>query len=43
METDKLRYSNIEIVEPTEGKNLTLEKINESYFKEILNTMSHES
>ncbi len=43
MEIDKLRYSNIEIVEPTEGENLTLEKINESYFKEILNTMSHES
>ena len=43
MEIDKLRYSNIDIVEPTEGENLTLEKINESYFKEILNTMSHES
>jgi len=37
MQVGKLRYSNIEIVEPEgDGDKLTLEKINESFFKEIL-------
>ena len=43
MQVGKLRYSNIEIVEPEgDGDKLTLEKINESFFKEILSSMSYE-
>jgi len=41
MQIEKLRYSNIEIIGP-DADELTVEKINEDLFKEILNSMSHE-
>lgn len=42
---EKLRYSNIEIIEPDDneqGNKFNLEKISESVFKEIINSMTHE-
>jgi hypothetical protein len=41
MHIGKLRYCNIEIIEPDEEK-LSLEKVNKSYFEEISNTIAHE-
>lgn len=43
MHIGKLRYSNIEIIAPADDKNkLNLEKINESVFKEISNSIACE-
>lgn len=45
MHIGKLRYSNIEIIEPSDNEQnnrLNLEKINELVFKEISNSVTHE-
>jgi|SRR3989338_462507 len=45
MHIGKLRYSNIEIIEPDDdeqGSKLNLGKINDVVFKEIINSMTHE-
>ncbi len=45
MHIGKLRYSNIEIIEPDDdeqGSKFNLEKINVVVFKEIINSMTHE-
>lgn len=46
MSIGKLRYSNIEIIEPEDdeqGSKFNLEKINETVFKEIITSMTHGS
>lgn len=42
MHIGKLRYSNIELIESTDGHELTLEKMNDSIFKEISNSIMSE-
>lgn len=46
LQIGKLRYSNIDIIEPTDddkSNELSLEKINQSVFREIVNSMVHDN